>query len=371
MTRTFRHTFDPPTLDPIGKPDVELTVREIEDAGLREVLQTPGAPFSSWAILGSLLAPGDPFVFREPLGQAREVKVALSGLFGRFVARAYLERYFGLSLFVSLGRKPVVLDGRRAITIQRRANGDLPDWVASAASPGNLTIAEAKGSHHSSGPELALGRAWAQTRRVDLLSNGRRVPVKRIAVATRWGMQTGGPYAPCISVRDPLDKGDPIEPNELGMILVGLYRHHVANMIMRLGHAELGNALRGLAGAVNDHDWRRAFERANDLLDAASTESPAPPPGPAETPDLIGGVVTRAGPVVGVAISRAEQAALARLDLRPVYVGIHREVVRALIEGDPALVEQALVMDKLAGEPPSRSDRAGGWIISLDDTSDP
>ena len=32
------------------------------------------------------------------LGQAREVKVALSGLFGRFVARAYLERYFSLSL---------------------------------------------------------------------------------------------------------------------------------------------------------------------------------------------------------------------------------------------------------------------------------
>ena len=30
--------------------------------------------------------------------KAREVKVALSGLFGRFVARAYLERYFSLSL---------------------------------------------------------------------------------------------------------------------------------------------------------------------------------------------------------------------------------------------------------------------------------
>ena len=101
MTRTFRHTFDPPTLDPVGKPDVELTVREIEDAGLHEVLQTPGAPFNSWAVLGALLAPGDPFVFREPLGHAREVKVALSGLFGRFVARAYLGRYFGLSLFVS------------------------------------------------------------------------------------------------------------------------------------------------------------------------------------------------------------------------------------------------------------------------------
>ncbi len=31
---------------------------------------------------------GNAFIFKEPLGQAREVKVALSGLFGRFVARA-------------------------------------------------------------------------------------------------------------------------------------------------------------------------------------------------------------------------------------------------------------------------------------------
>lgn len=40
---------------------------------------------------GALLTPtgtGTPFIFWEPLGQAREVNVALSGLFGRFVARA-------------------------------------------------------------------------------------------------------------------------------------------------------------------------------------------------------------------------------------------------------------------------------------------
>jgi len=38
---------------------------------------------------------GTPFIFRDPLGHAPEVKVALSGLLGRFVARAYLERYMG------------------------------------------------------------------------------------------------------------------------------------------------------------------------------------------------------------------------------------------------------------------------------------
>ena len=92
MTRTFRHEFDPPQEDPIaGQDDVELTVQQIEDAGLLEVLQTPGAALGSWALLDALLEPtgdGTPFVFRRPLGEAREVKVALSGLFGRFVACA-------------------------------------------------------------------------------------------------------------------------------------------------------------------------------------------------------------------------------------------------------------------------------------------
>ncbi|MDT8292205.1 hypothetical protein RQ846_21115, partial [Roseomonas mucosa] len=80
---------------------------QIEDAGIREVLQTPGTAYGAWSILDALLAPtgpGTPFIFKEPLGQAREVKVALSGLFGRFVARAYLERYFNLAIFAHLGQ---------------------------------------------------------------------------------------------------------------------------------------------------------------------------------------------------------------------------------------------------------------------------
>jgi hypothetical protein len=66
--------------------------------------------------------PGTPFVFKEPLGQAREVKVALSGLFGRFVARAYLERYFSLSIFVHLGSRSLLLDSRRLTSV----NGPTP-----------------------------------------------------------------------------------------------------------------------------------------------------------------------------------------------------------------------------------------------------
>jgi hypothetical protein len=134
MTRTFLHSFDPISASPVTGPTVDLTVAEIEDAGLRR-FETPGAAYGAWSILDALLMPtgaGTPFIFREPLGQAREVKVALSGLFGRFVARAYLERYFNLSIFAHLGSKTIDLDGRRRVKVKRLSRGDLPDWIACA-----------------------------------------------------------------------------------------------------------------------------------------------------------------------------------------------------------------------------------------------
>src|SRR6202020_472282 len=85
VTRTLLHSFDPPAESPVVGPTVGLEVSEIEDAGIREVLQTPGTAYGAWSILDALLTPtgtGTPFIFTEPLGQAREVKAALSGLFG-------------------------------------------------------------------------------------------------------------------------------------------------------------------------------------------------------------------------------------------------------------------------------------------------
>jgi hypothetical protein len=57
MIRTFRHFFDPVAASPIKGKTADLTVEEIEDAGIREVLQTPGAALGSWALLDSLLEP--------------------------------------------------------------------------------------------------------------------------------------------------------------------------------------------------------------------------------------------------------------------------------------------------------------------------
>ena len=74
MTRTFLHSFEPATARPITGTTVDLEVSDIEDAGIREVLQTPGAAYGAWSVLDALLAPTGagtlPFIFKEPPCQA-------------------------------------------------------------------------------------------------------------------------------------------------------------------------------------------------------------------------------------------------------------------------------------------------------------
>ena len=372
MTRTFWHHFHPPDLDPLHGRYVELTVQEVEDAGLREILQTPGAALGSWAMLEALLQPtGDdtPFVFREPLGGAREVKVALSGLFGRFVARAYLTRYFRLSIFAHLGHSPIVLDGQRQIEIVPREGGDLPDWVACSSTLSDLAVVEAKGSHAQSGPAQALDRAWRQARRIDVEAGNRRVPLKRLAIVTRWGVSTGGPPDPRISVRDPIDEGDPIEHDEEDAMLVGLFRHHVANMITNIGHTELARAIRDLTAPPAHRDELGSEQRdesARELLNAAPREEFGHD---TERLTLVGGLATRSGPFAESSVSRTDLQTLARLDLRPVFVGIEHELLHAAIGGDSASIRKALA-DRPSTVGRARSDRAGSWIVPLGDEDD-
>lgn len=364
MARKFFHKFDPPEKNPVSEPEAGLTVREIEDAGLREVLQTPGAHLGSWSMIGPLLAPGDLFVFREPLGHSREVKVALSGLFGRFVARAYLERYFNLSIFASIGRSPLKLDGQRSIEVCKCGSGDLPDWVAAASFGGDLTVAEAKGSHDPSGPARALKRAWEQAGRVTVQSNGKPATVKRIAIVTRWGMRIDGPSLPWISVRDPIEKGHQMERDEMDAAFVGLFRHHVASLIAPLGHEGLAESLRDISIASNERDKRRAVVQANDFLDGAYSKSVAEKVDLRGMDRLIGGIVTRAGPMAKDAISRFDPDLFARLDLRPVFVGIDPDLVHATVEGDASSLRDA-IRRPLSFDEEARGDQARGWIIPL------
>jgi len=364
MTRNFLHSFEPATASPVAGPTVDLDVSGIEDAGIREVLQTPGAAYGAWSILDALLTPtgtGTPFIFREPLGQAREVKVALSGLFGRFVARAYLERYFNLSIFAHLGSRTIDLDRRRQVKIKRLSRGDLPDWIACASNLSSLTVAEAKGCHDVGGPAKALDRAWAQAGRIDVTARGRKVTVKRIAIATRWGMAMAGPADPHLSVRDPVDEGESLDPRDKDALFVGLLRLHIANLIEPLGHANLADALRRLTQQPLPRRLQGDIARARALVDTAPVRDMEKA---SAMGGLVGGIVTRAGPITDAAVNPADQETLSRLNLRPVFVGIERDLIRAAIDAEAQAVRSRLA-DTASPDEFARPDRAGGWIIPL------
>lgn len=364
MTRTFLHSFDPPAASPVAGPTVDLDVSDIEDAGIREVLQTPGAAYGAWSILDALMTPtgaGTPFIFREPLGPAREVKVALSGLFGRFVARAYLEHHFNLLIFAHLGSRIIDLDRRRQVKIKRLSRGDLPDWIACASDLSSLTVAEAKGCHDVGGPAKALDRAWAQAGRIDVTARGRKVTVKRIAIATRWGMAAAGPADAHLSVRDPVDEGEPLDPDDKEALFIGLLRLHIANLIKPLGHAELADALHRLTHQPFARRLQGDVERARTRLDAAPVRKMEKA---SAMGGLVGGVVTRAGPVADADVAPADQETLFRLNLRPIFVGIEHDLIRAAIDAEPQAVRNRLA-DMASPDEFARPDRAGGWIIPL------
>ena len=347
---------------------MELSVDAIEEAGLREVLQTPGAALGSWALMDALLARCHEFRFVEPLGRAREVKVALSGLFGRFVARAYLERYGSLRYFAHLGREHVELGGRLQVRVERRPGheGDLPDWVACAEDATRLTVAEAKGSHAASGPGRAITQARKQVDRVDVYGRTGRLPVKRVAVATRWGMLTDGPAESWIKVHDPKDEGEEHTAEEVESALLGVVRLHMGNLLGPLGHRELAAEIRALTRARTGSHEAAARDRAQQLVGPASEAGQRLRDARIEAigDAVVGGVVTRAGPLEDRA-QATDVPTMARLDLRPRYVGVSVQAVTAAIVGNTEYFRGRLSQGVPGSGPGMRLD-AVGEVVRLD-----
>jgi len=337
-SKTFRHRFHPWQEDPVPGGEVELSVDAIEAAGVREVLQTPGAALGSWSMLDALLAKNDEFRFIEPLGQAREVKVALSGLFGRFVARAYLERYLGLHYFTHLGGEEIELGGRLRVRVVRRRGqpGDLPDWVACAGDMTCLTVAEAKGSHARSGPGRAINQAKKQVARVNVYGARGKIAVKRVAVATRWGMVRDGPLESWIRVHDPDDEGEDYTSEEADAAYLGVIRHHMANLFAPLGHQKLASEIRAVACARSPAEQDGARSRAQRLIEPAGRAGRSLRDARADAigDAVVGGIVTRAGGLEDRIAEVEDVSMLSRLGLRPVFVGVSAEAVSAAIAGN-------------------------------------
>jgi hypothetical protein len=314
-------------------------------------------------VLDALLAPGNPdFVFREPLGQAREVKTAISGLFGRFVARAYATRYLGYSYYQHIHNLPMRLTGPtrgevRRVTSER---GDLPDWAVWGGSSG-LGIIEAKGSHAPKGPLAARDRAYKQAERAEIVLSGQMAAFKRYAIATRWGVAMPSPTVPMLAVKDP-DVDGKVTPDENRALGLGIVRRHCATILRPFGFSALADALTRLTSEIfrNRQDTALALARAE--LAQAKTQRVAKVDGPNPFDELLGGFITRNG-ALDLPLSAPDQETLHRLQMRPTFVGIERRIVEMAIEGR---IDELSERSEIATPGSDEHNAAGTWVVRLE-----
>lgn len=363
---TFAHSFEPAGGSPLGAT-VDLTVQEVEEAGIREVLQTPGAKVGHWGLLGPLLDPtSSDFMFLEPLGQSREVKTAISGLLGRFVARAYASKHLGLTHFAHIRRPPMRLRGARGVL--RRvagATGDMPDWVAWGPGVG-LAIVEAKGCHDPAGPSATLQRAYTQANRAEIAAGGLLAPFKRYAIVSRWGFCAPIGWEPMLSVRDPDEEGEGLSEREIRDLELGVVRRHFGELLLSVGEERLARAFFGLAESAVPARDRAMSEEASVTLASArrrtiiSSEDTA-----SAGPELVGGYVSAAGVLPAGELTPDELATLSRLGLRPTFIGIETSALQAAIKGDLGYFDPAQTDgDGTAGR--LRRGSSGDWIVPLE-----
>jgi hypothetical protein len=230
--------------------NLDLDTDDIADAAIREITQLSlnASPFGF--LLEELLVTGDPrFRWVSALGHVRETKTALSGLFGRFVARAYLEAKQGYAYFA-----PIVDDDQRLsfTGLKARRNldrygrpvgGDRPDWAIGG--PAGVAIAEAKGTYNEKGPAAPLKAATVQAQRFAFAAGPTVLTTKRWAVASRWAVDgSANLQEPHLAVHDPEDGERDPTPEEAVALSRGVALAHHAALLGGMGLTETASAVR-------------------------------------------------------------------------------------------------------------------------------
>jgi len=151
---TIRYLIDPSSACPVvllsasghAGESCDFDTDDVSLVAFGEILQTAPRTNPFAGVFDELLASGQKLVWKgEGPGRGVEMRRAFSGIFGRFFARAYLQRYHGFTWFAPISGDPTYFSRRWRATRGPGERVDLPDWLC--AGPGRLAIAEAKGSH--------------------------------------------------------------------------------------------------------------------------------------------------------------------------------------------------------------------------------
>ena len=149
----------------------------------------------------SMIAPGDDLRWaRKGPGIGRDARIAYSGLLGRYMARAYLTEREGVRVLVPLDvAKNWLKESPYSIEKDPPGRGLEADWIG--LDRHGLLIVEAKGTYDirkdawqgpsSLPPSLETAIGQAERTAVFMQRSGIRgkLPVKRWAIASRWGTE--------------------------------------------------------------------------------------------------------------------------------------------------------------------------------------
>jgi len=247
--KRFNYHFTP--YSPTNPSEITLTVRQIARAAIAEMGQLASASIAFGTFLNEITKdPNNFFIWSKRLGTVRETRTALSGLFGRYIARAYLEQYQDCRYFWPITSKTMVIPNGAGLRLRPtpKTSGDSPDWVCADRGT-SIFIAEAKGSHNKSGFDPALGAAKKQVRRVQVVKNGVVLRVKQYSVATRWAIK-GDPELdqPWLAVHDPEDgEREPTE-DERERLHKGIAALHFSSLLEGMGYSDVAEAYRNYTG---------------------------------------------------------------------------------------------------------------------------
>jgi hypothetical protein len=242
-TRVLDYHIYPAALRPRGVNGQTIAVNT-DDLGVvatQEMSQTSPVIMGLGLAIHGLLHPGDNlWIWRDKgPGVGREVRRAMSGLMGRFMARWYLKTHHDAGAFI-----PIDSDAFRVFDPQlgnwfrvaRRVGerGDLPDWLWAGmpAAPHTTPCAgflEAKGTYYRNQIGRSLDGARTQLRQLLLERAPNRdgpwtaVSCKNWAVATGWTTFDGierGFQRPIMRVEDPETEGEALNPDSAREIAV-------------------------------------------------------------------------------------------------------------------------------------------------------
>ena len=144
--------------------------------------------------------------------------------------------------------------------------------------------------------------------------------------------------------------------------IVGVARLHAANLLKALGFVALARSLRRL---VRERHAEPARVEAQEVLSATRLYRLSRIERTSFPEELIGNVITRAGPIPNPeSLSPAEQQVLHRLQFRPVFVGLERRFVSALIQGEVAAIRQVTSRERHP-DGMLRTDGAGTWLMQI------